>query len=181
MQIIHYLFFLTFAISRSAVQRQQVRASRHSSLTSGPAANQCGLMCKPHPAQLSQESQGVPEEPASPEMDSHLLLDALTLSAVAILLIILLVAKVAKKRKELTSTKTCATQTSVWDTDIEKALAKINEEMVVFHGRLEKVEQARLESITLRGLSENPETLSKESKVPASEAWTGSNPIYPPF
>ena len=38
-------------------------------------------------------------------MDSHLLRDALTLSAVAILLIILLVAKVAKKRKELASTK----------------------------------------------------------------------------
>ena len=114
-------------------------------------------------------------------MDSHLLLDALTLSAVAILLILLLAAKVAKKRKELASTKTCATQTSSWDMDLEKALAKINEEMVDFHGRLEKVEQARLESITLRRLSENPEILSKERKDPASETWTGSNPNYPSY
>ena len=28
---------------------------------------------------------------------------------------------------------------SLWDMDLEKALAKINEEMVDFHGRLEKV------------------------------------------
>ena len=114
-------------------------------------------------------------------MDSHLLRDALTLSAVAILLIILLVAKVAKKRKELASTKSCATQTTVWDTDIEKALAKMNEEMVEFHARLERVEQARLESITLRRLSGNPEALSKEGGVPASELWSGSSPNYPPF
>ena len=138
-------------------------------------------MCRPHPPQLSPESQGAPEEPAAPAMDSHLLLDALTLSAVAILLIVLLAAKVAKKRKELASTKTCATQTSVWDTDIEKALAKINGEMVDFHERLEKVEQARLESIIHRRLSENPEILSKERKDPASETWTGSNPNYPPY
>ena len=52
-------------------------------------------------------------------MDSHLLLDALTLSAVAILLIVLLAGKVAKKRKELASTKTCASQTSLWDMDLE--------------------------------------------------------------
>ena len=114
-------------------------------------------------------------------MDSHLLLDALTLSAVAILLIVLLAAKVAKKRKELASTKTCATQTSLWDMDLEKALAKINEEMVDFHGRLEKVEQARLESITHRRLSENPEILSKERKDPASKTWTGSTPTYPSY
>ena len=73
-------------------------------------------------------------------MDSHLLRDALTLSAVAILLIILLVAKVAKKRKELAPTKSCATQTSVWDTDVEKALAKMNKEMIDFHERLQRVE-----------------------------------------
>ena len=49
-------------------------------------------MCKPHPAQIPSEAKSVLEEAAPSEMDPHLLLDALTLSAVAILLITLLVA-----------------------------------------------------------------------------------------
>ena len=59
----------------------------------------------------------------------------------------LIAAKVTKKRKELRATKTSATQTSSWDIDLDMALAKINEEMSTFHGRLEKVEQHCLESI----------------------------------
>ena len=65
--------------------------------------------------------------------------------------------------------------------DLEKALAKINEEMGDFHGRLEKVEQARLKSITNRRLSENPAIPPQERKGPASETWTGSNANYPAY
>ena len=57
-------------------------------------------MCKPHPAQIPSEAKSVLEEAAPSEMDPHLLLDALTLSAVAILLITLLVAKLVKKQKK---------------------------------------------------------------------------------
>ena len=114
-------------------------------------------------------------------MDFHLLLDALTLSAVGLLLVLLLATKVVKKKKELAATKTCATQTSLWDMDLEKALAKINEEMGDFHGRLKKVEQAGLGSITNSRLSENPAIPPQERKDPASEMWTGSNPNYPAY
>ena len=138
-------------------------------------------MCKSHPAQIPSEAKGVLEEAAPSEMDSHLLLDALTLSAVAILLITLLVAKLVKKQKKLASTKSSATQTTVWDTDIEKALTKMNEEMGEFHARLERVEQARLESINLRRLTGNLESQSKEGVAPASEQWCGATPTYPPF
>ena len=138
-------------------------------------------MCKSHPALIPSEAKGVLEEAAPSEMDSHLLLDALTLSAVAILLITLLVAKLVKKQKKLASTKSSATQTTVWDTDIEKALTKMNEEMGEFHARLERVEQARLESINLRRLTGNLEPQSKEGVAPASEQWCGASPTYPPF
>ena len=138
-------------------------------------------MCKSHSAQIPSEAKGVLEEAAPSEMDSHLLLDALTLSAVAILLITLLVAKLVKKQKKLASTKSSATQTTVWDTDIEKALTKMNEEMGEFHARLERVEQARLESINLRRLTGNLESQSKEGGAPASEQWCGATPTYPPF
>ena len=142
-------------------------------------------MCKSHPtALIPSEAKGVLEEAAPSEMDSHLLLDALTLSAVAILLIILLAAKLVKKQKKLASTKSATTQTTVWDTDIEKALAaltKMNEEMGEFHARLERVEQARLESINLRRLTGNLEPQSKEGVAPASEQWCGATPTYPPF
>ena len=138
-------------------------------------------MCKSHSAQIPSEAKGVLEEAAPSEMDSHLLLDALTLSAVAILLITLLVAKLVKKQKKLASTKSSATQTTVWDTDIEKALTKMNEEMGEFHARLERVEQARLESINLRRLTGNLESQSKEGGAPASEQWSGATPTYPPF
>ena len=114
-------------------------------------------------------------------MDSHLLLDSLTLSAVAILLIILLLAKLVKRQKKLASTKSSATQTTVWDTDIEKALTKMNEDMEEFHARLERVEQARLEFINLRRLSGNLESQTKEGGAPASEQWSGATPTYPAF
>ena len=138
-------------------------------------------MCKPHPAQIPSEAKSVLEEAAPSEMDPHLLLDALTLSAVAILLITLLVAKLVKKQKKLASTQSSATQTTVWDTDIEKALTKMNEEMEEFHARLERMEQARLESINLRRLTGNPESQSKEDGAPASEQWSGASPSYPPY
>ena len=83
-------------------------------------------MCKAQPAQISPEAKSVLEEVAQPGMDSHLLLDSLTLSAVAILLIILLLAKLVKKQKKLASIQSSATQTTVWDTDIEKALTKMS-------------------------------------------------------
>ena len=92
-------------------------------------------MCKPHPTQIPTEDKGALEEAVPSEMDSHLLLDALTLSAVAILLITLLVAKLVKKQKKLAATTSSATQTTVWDTDVEKALSKMNEEMEEFHAR----------------------------------------------
>ena len=114
-------------------------------------------------------------------MDSHLLLDSLTLSAVAILLIILLLAKLVKKQKKLASIKSSATQTTVWDTDIEKALTKMNEDMGEFHARLERVEQARLEFINLRRLSGNLESQTKEGSAPASEQWSGATPTYSSF
>ena len=71
--------------------------------------------------------------------------------------------------------------TTVWDTDIEKALTKMNEEMEEFHARLERMEQARLESINLRRLTGNPESQSKEDGAPASEQWSGATPSYPPY
>ena len=138
-------------------------------------------MCKAQPAQISPEAKSVLEEVAQPGMDSHLLLDSLTLSAVAILLIILLLAKLVKKQKKLASIKSSATQTTVWDTDIEKALTKMNEDMEEFHARLERVEQARLEFINLRRLSGNLESQTKEGGAPASEQWSGATPTYPPF
>ena len=138
-------------------------------------------MCKSHSAQIPSEAKGVLEEAAPSEMDSHLLLDALTLSAVAILLIILLLAKLVKKQKKLASIKSSATQTTVWDTDIEKALTKMNEDMGEFHARLERVEQARLEFINLRRLSGNLESQTKEGGAPASEQWSGATPTYPAF
>ena len=72
-------------------------------------------------------------------MDSHLLLDVLTLSAVGLLLILLIAAKVTKKRKVQAATKASATQTSSWDIDLERALAKINEEMSTFRLGMEIV------------------------------------------
>ena len=129
-------------------------------------------MCKSHPAQIPSESKGILEEAAPSEMDSHLLLDALTLSAVAILLITLLVAKLVKKQKKMASTISSATQTTVWDTDIEKALTKMNEELGEFHARLERAEQTRPSPSTSQ---------SQEGGAPASEQWSGAAPTYPPF
>ena len=67
------------------------------------------FFCKAQPTLPSfTEPQGASDVPAHP-MDSHLLLDAFTLSAVGLLLIFLVAAKVAKKKKELATTKTSAT------------------------------------------------------------------------
>ena len=86
-----------------------------------------------------------------------------------------------KKQKKMAATTSTATQTTVWDTDVEKALSKINDEMEVFHARLERMEQARLESINNRRLAVNPESQTKEDGAPACEQWSGSSPSYPPY
>ena len=79
------------------------------------------------------------------------------------------------------ATKTSATQTSSWDMDLDKALAKVNEEMSTFHSRLARVEQRRLESIACHRSSENAAPLPQERNDPANVTWSGSNPSNPPF
>ena len=60
-------------------------------------------------------------------------------------------------------------------------MSKMNEEMEEFHARLERMEQARLESINHRRLTVNPESQTKEDGAPASEQWSGASPSYPPY
>ena len=109
-------------------------------------------------------------------MDSHLLPDILTLSVIGLLLILLIAAKVTKKRKELRATKTSASQTSSWDLD--KALAKINEDLP---------RQTRKSGATLLRVHQLPPLvrehapLPQERNDPASVTWSGSNPSYLPF
>ena len=73
------------------------------------------------------------------------------------------------------ATKTSATQTSSWDMDLDKALAKINEEMSTFHSRLAKVEQHRLESIACHRSSENAAPLPQGRNDPANVTWSFRN------
>ena len=141
-----------------ALQRQHSRASRlpspHSRL-SCPSVRQC----KAQPTNPSStESQGAPESPAATAMDSHLLLDVLTLSAVGLLLILLITAKVTKKRKGLMATKTSASQTSSWDLD--KALAKINEDLP---------RQTRKSGATLLRVHQLPPLVREHSSPPPDE------------
>ena len=82
------------------------------------------------------------------------------------------------KEEEITiGNKTSATQTSNQEPDLKETLVKINMELGNLHDRPAKMEQHRLDSITLdRRMSENLSNHPQGGNNQTNVTWSGSNP-----
>ena len=137
------------------------------------------LMCKQRPSVLHIPDSPEPTDDSTADnnMDVHILMDVFTLSAVAVLVIILIVVQVTKKKKKLLATRSTGTQTSNIVPDLDATILKINSELTNLHGRLETMEQERLEDINAHRMSSAMPNPTQED----STQWPGANPTYPSY
>ena len=137
------------------------------------------LMCKQKPSDLHIPDSPEPTADSTVDnnMDVHILMDVLTLCAVALLVIIFIVVQVTKKRKQLLATRSTGTQTSNIVPDLDATIFKINSELSSLHDRLESMEQERLEEINAHRMSTTMPSPTQED--PAQ--WPGANPTYPSY
>ena len=137
------------------------------------------LMCKQKPSDLHIPDSPEPTADSTVDnnMDVHILMDVLTLCAVAVLVIIFIVVQVTKKRKQLLATRSTGTQTTNIVPDLDATIFKINSELSSLHDRLESMEQERLEEINAHRMSTSMPNPTQED--PAQ--WPGANPTYPSY
>ena len=149
------------------------------SINYSPSIKSNVLMCKQKPSVLHIPDSPEPtaDSTADNNMDVHILMDVFTLSAVAVLVIILIVVQVIKKKKKLLATRSTGTQTSNIVPDLDATILKINSELTNLHGRLETMEQERLEDINAHRMSSAMPNPTQEH--PAQ--WPGANPTYPSY
>ena len=135
------------------------------------------LMCKQKPSDIPDSPVPTADSTVDNNMDVHILMDVLTLCAVAVLVIIFIVVQVTKKRKQLLATRSTGTQTTNIVPDLDATIFKINSELSSLHDRLESMEQERLEEINAHRMSTTMPSPTQED--PAQ--WPGANPTYPSY
>ena len=135
------------------------------------------LMCKQKPSDIPDSPVPTADSTVDNNMDVHILMDVLTLCAVAVLVIIFIVVQVTKKKKQLLATRSTGTQTSNIVPDLDATILKINSELTNLHDRLESMEQERLEEINAHRMSTAMPNPTQED--PAQ--WPGANPTYPSY
>ena len=77
-------------------------------------------------------------------MDPHLILDTVTLCAVACLVVLIIVSKVLKKRRHALSYQSKASQTDNPVLNVDESINRLSSEMSTLQNRLEYLEQERL-------------------------------------
>ena len=139
------------------------------------------LMCKQKPSDIPDSPVPTADSTVDNNMDVHILMDVLTLCAVAVLVIIFIVVQVTKKKKQLLATRSTGTQTSNIVPDLDATILKINSELTNLHDRLESMEQERLEETNAHRMSTAMPNPTQEDPAQSKATWPGANPTYPSF
>ena len=135
-------------------------------------------MCKQKPSDIPDSPVPTADSTVDNNMDVHILMDVLTLCAVAVLVIIFIVVQVTKKKKQLLATRSTGTQTSNIVPDLDATILKINSELTNLHDRLESMEQERLEEINAHRMSTTMPSPTQEDPAQSKTTWPGANPTY---
>ena len=85
-------------------------------------------------------------------MDPHLILDTVTLCAVACLVVLIIVSKALKRRRHALSHQSKGSQTDNPVLNLDESINRLSSEMSTLQNRLEYLEQERLESVTTHRL-----------------------------
>ena len=118
-------------------------------------------------------------------MDPHLILDTVTLCAVACLVVLIIVSKVLKKRRLTLSYQSKASQTDNPVLDVDESINRLSSEMSTLQHRLEYLKQERLEAVTTHRLQSSTPSKSvhntEEAEASSHEQcnWAGAMAKYP--
>ena len=118
-------------------------------------------------------------------MDPHLILDTVTLGAVACLVLLIIASKVLKKRRLALSYQSKASQTDNPVLNVDNSINRLSLEMSTLQHRLEYLEQERLEAVSTHLLQSSMPTKSvhftEEDEASTQEQcnWAGSTAKYP--
>ena len=107
-------------------------------------------MCKGRPG-LSSASDSSPtssDNSEQPQMDTHLIVDTVTLCVVVVLALLFLASRAWQKRKAALSVQSKGSQTDNPILNIDSTINRLSLEVSTLQQRLESIEQGRLETVT---------------------------------
>ena len=120
-----------------------------------------------------------------PQMDTHLIVDTVTLCVVVVLVLLILASRAWKKRKTALSFQSKGSQTDNPILSIDSTINRLSLEVSTLQQRLESIEQGRLEAVSINRLQSSmpPKsahfTEEDESSGQNHGTWGGSSTMYP--
>ena len=111
-------------------------------------------MCQRRPG-LSSASDSLPtslDNSEQPQMDTHLIVDTVTLCVVVVLALLFLASRAWQKRKAALSVQSKGSQTDNPILNIDSTINRLSLEVSTLQQRLESIEQGRLETVTTNQL-----------------------------
>ena len=111
-------------------------------------------MCQRRPG-LSPASDSSPtslDNSVQPQMDTHLIVDTVTLCVVVVLALLFLASRAWQKRKAALSVQSKGSQTDNPILNIDSTINRLSLEVSTLQQRLESIEQGRLETVTTNRL-----------------------------
>ena len=118
-------------------------------------------------------------------MDTHLIVDTVTLCVVVVLVLLYLASRAWKKRKTARSFQSKECQTDNPILSIDSTINRLSLEVSTLQQRLESIEQGRLEAVSINQLQSSmpPKsahfTEEDESSGQNHGTWGGSTAMYP--
>ena len=141
-------------------------------------------MCQRRPG-LSSASDSSPtslDNSEQPKMDTHLIVDTVTLCVVVCLVLLILASRAWKKRKTALSLQSKGSQTDNPILSIDGSINRLSLEVSTLQQRLESIEQGRLEAVSINRLQSSKSahfTEEDESSGQNHGTWGGSTSMYP--
>ena len=149
-------------------------------------------MCQRRPG-LSSASDSSPtplDNSEQPQMDTHLIVDTVTLCVVVVLVLLYLASRAWKKRKTARSFQSKECQTDNPILSIDSTINRLSLEVSTLHQRLESIEQWRLETVTTNRLqssmppkfTEEDESFDQNHGTSFDQnhgTWSSSTTMYP--
>ena len=144
-------------------------------------------MCQRRPGLSSATDTSPPslDNSKQPQMDTHLIVDIVTLCVVACLVLLFIASRALKKRKTALSLQSKGSQTDNPVLRIDGSINRLDLEVSTLQQRLESLEQGRLEAVSIHLLQSSMPSKSahftEEDESSGQEQcnWAGSTAMYP--
>ena len=144
-------------------------------------------MCQRRPGLSSATDTSPPslDNSKQPQMDTHLIVDTVTLCVVVCLVLLFIASRALKKRKTALSLQSKGSQTDNPILSIDSTINRLSLEVSTLQQRLESLEQGRLEAISINRLQSSMPSKSAhfteedESSGQNHGTWVGSKAMYP--